>query len=116
MNGYERLKELYLEEKPKDKALIAIMKHLVSLPNMDEFYANKEKNIKQMMQYINNKARSKIAVGITIIADETVYKWSEEYFTKSNDELGLNEKQVKQSKTSAKDKVNNDQLSLEIKE
>lgn len=116
MNGYERLKELYLEGKSKDRALIAIMKHLISLPNMNEFYSNEEKSITQMMQYINNKAKSKVAVGITIIADETVYKWAEEYFTKSNDELGLNEKQNKQFKPSAKNKANNDQLSLDIKE
>ena len=116
MNGYERLKELYLEEQSKDKALIAIIKHLIKLPNMSKLYSNKEKRLTQIMQFINGKAKKQAVNGVAVIEDDTVYKWAEEYFTKSNDEPGLNEKQVKQSKTSAKDKVNNDQLSLEIKE
>ena len=55
MNGYERLKELYLEEQSKDKALIAIIKHLIKLPNMSKLYSNKEKSLTQMIQYINGQ-------------------------------------------------------------
>ena len=43
MEGYNRIKELYLKSTNKDKFLSVIVKHLMKQPNMSELYLNEEK-------------------------------------------------------------------------
>ena len=50
MNGYERIKELYLKEANKDKSLSQIVKHLMQKQDMNELYLNGEKNLEDMMK------------------------------------------------------------------
>ena len=40
MEGYNRIKELYLTSTNKDKFLSIIVKHLMMQPNMNDLYLN----------------------------------------------------------------------------
>ena len=115
MNGYEKIKELYLKEANKDKSLSQIVKHLMQQPNMNELYLNEDKNLEDMMDFINKKAKEQAVNSVAVIPDTEVYDWAVLYFSKSNDELGLTKKQAP-TKTKPKEetKEDNNQLKLEI--
>lgn len=112
MEGYNRIKELYLKSKNKDKFLSVIVKHLMKQPNMSELYLNEEKNLDDLVSYINKKAKEQAVNGVAIIQDDEVYSWAILYFKSSNEELGIvKHNSVKQQE---EQKVDNNQLSLEI--
>ena len=89
MNGYERLKQLYLKDY-QNKSVISIVKFLLSQKDMGEKYLNDEKSISQMNEYISKKAKDYAINNVAIIEDDKVYNWALEYFNNSNEELGLN--------------------------
>lgn len=112
MEGYNRIKELYLKSKNKDKFLSVIVKHLMKQPNMSELYLNEEKNLDDLVSYINKKAKEQAVNGVAIIQDDEVYSWAILYFTSSNERLGIvKHNSVKQQE---EQKVDNNQLRLEI--
>lgn len=47
-----------------------------------------------MYKFICDKARKQQKNNVAMIADKVVYLWAVTYFSKSNEELGLNEKKV----------------------
>ena len=112
MEGYNRIKELYLKSTSKDKFLSVIVKHLMKQPNMSELYLNEEKNLDDLVSYINKKAKEQAVNGVAIIQDDEVYSWAILYFKSSNKELGIvKHNSVKQQE---EQKVDNNQLRLEI--
>lgn len=115
MNGYERIKQLYLnnQKEKKDKPLIKIITYLMKTQNMSEKYLNEEKNLDNMMNFINKNAKEQAINNIAIIEDEQVYKWAIEYFDKSDKELGI-EKKIETPKPKKEEKTDNNQLKLEI--
>lgn len=118
MEGYDRLKKLYLEGQRKDKALIKIVRYLMTKSGMDAVYANESKNLENMMKYINMKAKEYAVNNVAIIEADEVYKWASTYFTELDSVLGLQENKTIQNKGSKvvnKDiKEDKNQLRLEI--
>lgn len=57
MDGYERLKQLYRDDGKNDNTLNIILEYLIKVPDMSDVYLNQEKNLTQMMNYINRKAK-----------------------------------------------------------
>lgn len=118
MEGYDRLKKLYLEGQCKDKALIKIVKYLMMKSGMDAVYANESKNLENMMKYINMKAKEQAVNNMAVIEDNVVYNWASKYFTEPDSVLGLQENKTIQNKGSKvvnKDiKEDKNQLRLEI--
>lgn len=60
MNGYNRIKDQYLELLNKDKPLIKIVRYLMMQPNMNELYLREEKCLEEMMKFINGKEKERI--------------------------------------------------------
>lgn len=116
MDGYTRIKNLYLEGTCRDISLKRIVTFLMKKPNMSDSYLNEEKNLEDMMKFIYDKARDKANNNVACLADEEVYDLVVSYFTKSNEELGFNKPISKVNvKTSVKEEVKpNNQLSLGI--
>ena len=112
MEGYNRIKELYLTSTNKDKFLSIIVKHLMMQPNMNDLYLNEEKNLDDLISYINKKAKEQAINGVAIIQDDEVYSWAILYFKSGNEELGI----VKHNSIEQQEnqKVDNNQLRLEI--
>lgn len=116
MNGHDRIKEQYLKLEEKEEALKKIMTFLMAQQTMSELYLNEEKNITEMMKFIKERARNKAINNVAVIEDTEVYKWAIEYFTKSNDELGISKliTSVKSNTKSTNDDSNKNQLKLEL--
>ena len=57
MNGYNRIKELYLQGLRKDNTLKRIVMYLIKKPNMSDYYLKEEKNLIDMMQFITDNAK-----------------------------------------------------------
>ncbi len=89
MNGYERIKELYLNSQNKDKSLARIVKHLMMKENMDDKYLNESKNLVNMMKYINMKAKELAVDNVAVVEDTDVYNWADAYFTEPDNVLGF---------------------------
>ena len=112
MEGYDRIKNQYLELSNKTAYANKIVRHLMTQPNMNEHYLNEEKSIEQMMKYINDKAREQAVNNVAVILDEDVYKLAIKYYTQSNEELGIEVKSNSDIKEEKKE--TNDQLALGI--
>ena len=112
MDGFNRIKEQYLALTNKEDALKKITLFLMKQPNMSILYLNEEKNLTEMMTYIKNLAKEKAVNNVAIIEDTQVYNWTMDYFSKSNEELGIKEA-VDKPKEKEKDNSNN-QLKLEL--
>ena len=117
MNGYERIKQLYLnnQKQKKDEPLIKIITFLMKTQDMSEKYLNEEKNLDNMVSYINKRAKEQAINNVAIIEDSQVYNWAIEYFDKSDKELGIEKQlQVEVPKSKQDEKTDNNQLKLEI--
>jgi len=90
MNGVERLKKLV--EGQEDKALLKIVDYLLSREELDTYYLNEEKSIKDMVDYIKGEAKKQAKNGYCYVEDEEVYEWGVKYFTKTNEELRIKKK------------------------
>lgn len=90
MNGIERLKKL--AEGQEDKALLKIVNYLISREDLNTYYLNEEKSLKDMVDYIKGEAKKQAKNGYCYVEDEEVYEWGVKYFTKTNEELGIKKK------------------------
>lgn len=87
MEGIERLEAEVLEM--NNSNITAIFEYLKTRNNMTEYFNNEEKSIKQMYEFIYNKASKQKINNVAMISDRMVYLWAVTYFCKSNEELGL---------------------------
>lgn len=87
MEGIKRLEEMITGQ--KDRYLIMIVDYLKQQIDMDKDFQKEEKNLKEMAEYIRNNARKKATGNVAVIEDAVVYQWAKDYFSKSNDELGI---------------------------
>lgn len=92
MEGLERLEAEVLEM--NNYNISVIFDYLKTRTDLYDSFNNEEKSIKQMYKFIYEKARMQKQDNVAMIADKVVYLWAITYFSKSNEELGLNEKKV----------------------
>lgn len=108
MEGIKRLSEMIKDQ--KDKALIKVVSYLMLQTDMDLEFLKEEKNLKDMAEYIKKLAKKEAINGVAIIEDEVVYQWAKDYFSKSNEELGITsnktvEKKIVNNKNKVEDNV-----------
>lgn len=103
MNGIERLKEMLKGQ--KDKYLKIIVNYLINQTEMDEYFLNEEKNLKDMAEYIKKNARKETKGSVAVIEDERVFKWAKDYFVKSNKESEITKNKIENSKSEKASKV-----------
>ena len=101
MDGIKRLEKMI--EGQKDKYLRVIVNHLTKQTELNQAFLNEEKNLKDMAKFIKGKAMKQANNGVAVIEDEIVFKWAEEYFIKSNEELKINKKKNKKIEEPKKD-------------
>ena len=87
MNGIERLK--ILVDGQEDKVLIKIVDYLTTRSDLDNYYLSDNKTLKGMVDYIKDEAKKLSKNGCCYVEDEEVYKWSINYFIKTDEELGI---------------------------
>lgn len=87
MEGIKRLEKML--EGQKDRYLILIVNHLMQRTEIESAFLNESKDLKGMAKYIKDKAKKQAKDGVAVIEDEIVFKWSEEYFLKTDEELGI---------------------------
>lgn len=103
MDGIKRLEEMLKGQ--KDKYLNIIVNHLIQHKEMNIYFLNEEKNLKDMSEYIKKNARKKASGSVAVIEDTKVFQWAEEYFIKSNKELGISESKLEKRKSEKTSKV-----------
>lgn len=85
--GYEKIKKQV--EGQKDKALLKVVDYLLSREDMYDKYANEEKNLKDMCNFIQLEARKNSQSGWNCFDDDEVYSWAIHYFDESNEKLNI---------------------------
>ena len=103
MDGIQRLAEMVKGQ--KDKALIKVVNYLMLQKEIEQDFLKEEKNLKDMAQYIKDKAFKDATNGWNWIDDEVVYGWAKEYFIKSNEELGIKKYKLEKGKPGDVSKV-----------
>ena len=78
-----------------DSSVSAVFNYLKTRKDLYEKFNNKEKSIKQMWDYICDKARKMSKNNVAVVQDNLVFIWAVNYFTKSNEELGIKGKKSK---------------------
>ena len=96
MEGIERISKML--EGQKDKYLNVIVEHLMQHTELDQAFKNKEKNLKDMAEYIKSKAKKQATGGVAVIEDAIVFEWAIDYFVKSNNELGIKKTRLDRGK------------------
>lgn len=92
MEGIERLEAEVLEM--NNPSVSVIFNYLKSRKDLYQYFNNAEKSIKQMYKFIYERARKQQKDNVAVIDDKVVFLWAVLYFTRSNEELGLNEKKA----------------------
>lgn len=87
MKGVDRLKKL--AEGQEDPPLLRVIEYLVNIDELDEMYLNVDKSLKGMVDYIKNQSKKLSKDGYCWVEDTTVYEWSVNYWSKSDEELGI---------------------------
>lgn len=87
MNGIERLKKL--AEGQEDPSLLRVIEYLVNIDDMSDKYLNETKTLKGMVDYIKSEAKKLSKDGYCWVEDATVYGWAVNYWSKTDDELGI---------------------------
>ena len=87
MNGIERLKKL--AEGQENPPLLRVIEYLVNIDELDEMYLNVDKSLKSMVDYIKDMAKKLSKDGYCWVEDTTVYEWAINYWSKSDEELGI---------------------------
>ncbi len=95
MEGIERLQAEVLEMNNYNVSII--FDYLKTKNNLYEKFNNKEKSIKQMYKYIYEKARNLKQGNVAMVNDRVVFLWAITYFSKTNEELGIQEKKLVQA-------------------
>ena len=111
MKGVDRLKKL--AEGQKDSSLLKVIEYLVNIDELDEMYLNVDKSLKNMVDYIKDMAKKLSKDGYCWVEDTTVYEWAVNYWSKSDEELGI-KKITHNPKTKAK--VTHDEVIPEVKQ
>ena len=109
MEGIKRLAKML--EGQKDKYLNIIVKYLMQHTELDQAFQNKEKNLKDMAEYIKGKAKKQATGGVAVIEDAIVFEWAIDYFIKSNEELKIKKATTKKDEV---EKVKNDKTADEF--
>lgn len=91
MEGIERLESEVL--KMNNPSISNIFDYLKKSTYLYEKFNNEEKSMKQMYEFIYKKAEKYSKNRVAMINDNVVYLWAVAYFTKSNEELEINEDQ-----------------------
>lgn len=111
MKGVDRLKKLAEgQEKP---SLLKVIEYLVNVDELDEMYLNVDKSLKSMADYINDMAKKLSKDGYCWVEDTTVYEWAINYWSKSDEELGI-KRVIPTPKTKAE--VTRDEVIPEVKQ
>ena len=114
MEGIERLENEVLEMNNYNVSVI--FDYLKNREDLTQYFNNEEKSIKQMLEYIYEKARKQQRGNVAMISDNVVYLWAITYFSKSNEELGLKVKKVMPpSSTEVVEKIEKNQTKKEEK-
>ena len=92
MEGLERLEAEVLEL--NNYNISAIFEYLKIRKDLYKNFCNTEKSIKQMYEFIYEKARKQKINNVAMISDKVVYLWAITYFTKSNKELGIQKERI----------------------
>lgn len=90
MEGLERLETEVLEM--NNNNISAIFEYLKTRKELYKYFNNEEKHISDMYEFMCNKAEKQKIGKVAMISDRMVYLWAVTYFTKSNEELGINKK------------------------
>ena len=92
MEGIEKL-EVEVTDM-NNSSISVIWDYLKTRTDLYEKFNNAEKSIKQMYEFIYEKSKKQKNGNVAVIMDNVVFLWAVSYFSKSNEELGLNEKKV----------------------
>lgn len=92
MEGLEKLEQEILEM--NNHNVTAVFEYLKTRTDLYDKFKNEEKSAKQMWDYICDKARKQAINNVAMVADNLVYVWAVTYFMRSNEALGIKEKQV----------------------
>ena len=87
MDGIERLKKL--SEGQEDPSLLRVIEYLSNIDDMSEMFLNTDKSLKNMVDYIKGEAKKLSKDGYCWVEDGIVYQWAVDYWSKSDDELGI---------------------------
>jgi len=119
MEGIKKLETQVLEL--NDYNVSGIFEYLKTRKDLYDKFNNDEKTIKEMYNFICNKARSMAKNNVAMINDRVVYLWATTYFNKSNEELGITKKTTNnitptetktENKTLEEKKNNTEQISI----
>lgn len=102
MEGLEKLEAEALEM--DNSSITVIFEYLKTRTDLYDKFNNEEKTLKQMYKFIYEKARKQQKNNVAMISDRLVYLWVVRYFCTSNEELGLNKKEVAPQKASTETK------------
>lgn len=89
MEGRERLKKL--AEGQQDPSLLKVIEYLINIEDIDEMLLNVNKSLKSMVDYIKGEAKKLAKDGYCWVEDSTVYEWAVNYWSKTDEELGIKE-------------------------
>ena len=128
MEGIDRIKEMAKGQ--KNPILLAIVKYLISREDMNYNYLKEEKNLKEMATYIEGQVLKEYCEQMNIknpsshakeikyngtnvrclvvgMSEEKTYELAINYFSKSNEELGIKpeQKEEKENKTEEDNKL-----------
>ncbi len=104
MEGIERLEKEVAEM--DDYNISAIWEYLKKREDLYDKFDNEEKTAEGLYDYVYDKAsQKKTKRRMAMVADNVVYLWAVNYFTKSNEELGIKEKKKTQSPTNKANKT-----------
>ncbi len=93
MTGIERLDEMLKGQ--LDTGLIDVVNHLKEYKDIDtNIFLREEKTLKGMCDYISSKARAIATGNFVMIENGTVYQWARDYFERSNEELGIQKREI----------------------
>ncbi len=92
MEGLKKLEKEVIEM--NNPNVTAVWEYLKNRNDLYDKFKNEEKSVKQMWDFICNKAKKKMIHNVAMIADNLVYMWAVMYFIKSNEELGIKEQKV----------------------
>ena len=90
MEGIEKLEKEIIEL--NNPSITKIFDYLKTRTDLYDRFNNDEKSLKQMYEFIYEKARKHEEDRVAIIENQIVYMWAITYFIRSNEELKLNEK------------------------
>ena len=92
MEGIKRLEQEALEM--NDHNVILIFDYIKNKEELQDKFNNEEKTIKGMYDFIGSKAKNLAIRNVAMVNDRIVYLWAMAYFNKSNEELGINKKNL----------------------